>query len=311
MMQSESAEIVVLGAICLDVKICPLAPIQPGTSNPAQIRLCEGGCGRNVAENLARLGVRVVLLSVVGTDLLGQRLLDLTAAAGVDVSRVIFSPDHTTGACLAMFTDENRQGYALDDVNQLRIITPEYLLTQRELFSNAKMVMVDGNVEREAAAMALSLSKEYGVPVSLDPASVRRAYAIRPHLSEFYLVTPNRAEAEALLDTTIDSAEAALEAARRMVALGVKVAIITLAEEGLVYATSEGCGRIPAIRSDIADWTGAGDALAAAVLYGLINQMPVDEGMRLGIAAATLTLKSTKSVNPDMSLEQLYANMVI
>ncbi len=311
MTRSEPTEIVVLGATCLDIKARPLAPVQPGTSNPALIRLSPGGSGRNIAENLARLGVRVSLLSVVGADLLGQRLLDRTAEAGVDVSRVISSPNRSTGAYLALFTDENQQGYALDDVTQLRLATPDYLMANRDLFQEARMVMVDGNVDRETAAAALSMSREYGMPIGLDPASVRRAYALRPHLAEFSMVTPNRAEAEALLDTPIGNPEEALESARRMVALGVEVAIITLAEEGLVYATSEGHGRIPAIRCDVVDWTGAGDALAAAVIYGLINQMPVDDGMRLGIAAATLTLKSADSANPEMSLEQLYANMVI
>lgn len=311
MTRPESAEIVVLGATCLDIKARPLAPMQPGASNPARIRLSVGGSGRNIAENLARLGVRVSLLSVVGNDLLGQKLLDRTAATGVDVSPVICSPDRTTGAYLSLFTDENQQGFALDDVTQLKLATPDYLEANRVLFKEARMVMVDGNMDRETVASGLSLAREYSVPVGLHPASVRRAYALRPHLSEFSLVTPNRAEAEALLDTTIGTAEEALEAARRMVALGVDVAIITLSDEGLVYATSEGHGRIPAIRCDVVDWTGAGDALTAAVIYGLINQMPVDEGMRLGVAAATLTLKSPDSVNPEMSLEQLYANLMI
>lgn len=311
MMRSEPTEVVVLGATCLDVKARPLAPVQPGTSNPAWMRLTPGGSGRNIAENLARLGVQVALLSVVGADLLGRRLLERTAAAGVDVSRVISSLDHSTGAYLALFTDENHRGYALDDMTQLKLATPQYVQTHQALLQEARMVMVDGNVDRETVATTLSLAKERGVPVGLDPASVRRAYALRPHLAEFSMVTPNRAEAEALLDISIGSSEAALEVARRMVGLGVEVAIITLAEEGLVYATSEGHGRIPAIRCDVVDWTGAGDALAAGVIYGLINQMPVDEGMRLGIAAATLTLKSAESVNPEMSLEQLYANMVI
>ena len=311
MIRSEPTEIIVLGATCLDIKARPLAPVQPGSSNPALIRLSPGGSGRNIAENLARLGVRVSLLSAVGADLLGQRLLDRTAAAGVDVSRVICSPDRYTGAYLALFTDENHQGYALDDVTQLGLATPDYLLANRSLFEEARMVMLDGNIDRETVAVALSMAKEHGLPVGLDPASVRRACALRPLLSEFSLVTPNRAEAEALLDTTIGGSEEALEAARRMVALGVEVAIITLAEEGLAYATTEGHGRIPAIRCDVVDWTGAGDALAAAVAYALINQMPVDDGMRLGIAAATLTLRSPESVSPEMSLEQLYANMVI
>ncbi len=311
MARTELAQVVVVGTTCLDVKVRPLSTVLPGTSNPASIRLSPGGTGRNIAENLARLGVRVALLSVIGTDIVGQRLLDRTSRAGVDVSRTLRCHDCSTGAYLKLFTDDNQQGYLLDDVSQLKAATPEYVHTHRNLIRHARMVMVDGNLDTETVAAILALAKKERVPVGVDPATSRRAYALRPYLSEFSVATPNQAEAEALLDMPINGVEDALEAARGMVALGVKVVIITLAEDGLVYATGEGHGRIPAIRCEVVDWTGAGDALSAAVVYGLINEMPVDECMRLGVAAATLTLKSSDSVSPEMGLEQLYANMVI
>lgn len=315
MRRPDRAEVVVLGASCLIVKVLPLAPVVPVTSNPARIRVNPGGSGRNMAENLARLGVRVALLSVVGADSLGQMLLEQTARAGVDVSRIIRGPDSSTGAFVALLNPENRRSYVLDDVSQLKLATAEYVKGYRSLLRRARMLMMDGSVDTETVAAALSLAKEYSVPVCVDPVSVRRAYALRPYLSEFTVVTPNVAEAEALADMAIGSAADALEAARRMVAAGVGIAIITLAEEGLVYVTSEGLGeghgRIPAIRCDVVDWMGAGDALAAGVAYGLINEMPVDECMRLGVAAATLTLKCPESANPELSLEQLYANMVV
>ncbi len=311
--ESRSADIVVVGATCLDVKSTPLAPMQPGTSNPAHIRLSPGGAGRNIAENLARLGVQVALVSAVGNDVVGRGLLKVTAEAGVDVSRVITSDEQNTGAFLTIFTEDNHQGYVLDDVVQLSLVTPEYVQRQRDLIAGARMVWLDGNIARETAAAALLLAGELHVPVGLDPASVRRAYALRPHLSELSVVSANRAEAEALLDTPINRVEDALEAARKMVALGVESAVITMAEDGLVYATTEEFGRVPAQHCDsfIVDLAGAGDAVAATVAYGLINQMPLEDSARLGVAAASLTLRSAHSVNPEMSLEQLYAHLVV
>lgn len=311
MPNSDSVDVLVIGTTCLDVKARPLAPVQPGISNPASIRLSPGGTARNVAENLARLGVRVALLSAVGNDLAGQRLMEHTSLAGVDVSRVIYSPDYSTGIYLALYTQEEQHGYLLDDVAQLKAATPEYINNYKNLFRHAKMVMLDGNLDTETIAAALALAKRFGVPVGVDPATVRRAYALRPYISEFSMITPNVTEAQALCDCSISKEGDALEAARGMVAQGVDIAIITMADQGLVYATSEANGHIPAIRCEVKDWTGAGDALSAAVIYGLINEMPVDDCMRLGVAAATLTLKSAESVNPEMSLEQLYANMVI
>ncbi|HEX2924121.1 MAG TPA: PfkB family carbohydrate kinase [Chloroflexota bacterium] len=312
-MQDESrfAEIVVVGATCFDVKATPLAPMQPGISNPARIRLCPGGAGRNIAENLARLGASVALLSAVGNDVTGKGLLQWTAMAGVDVSRVINSFDQSTGAFLAIFDENNHQGYVLDDVVQLRLATPDYVQSQRDLIAGSKLVWLDGNVDSETVASVLLLAGELNVPVGLDPASVRRAYALRPYLSEFSVVTANRAETEAFLDLTINQVEDALEAARKMVGLGVGAAVITLAEDGLVYATTEEFGRIPAPQCDIVDWAGAGDAVAAVVAYCLVNQLPVDEAARLCAAAASLTLQSPDSVNPEMSLEQLYSHLVV
>ncbi len=311
MPHNEAATVVVIGTTCLDVKARPLAPMLPGISNPARIRLSPGGTGRNVAENLARLGVRVSLLSVVGTDLAGQRLLDRTSGAGVDVSRVLRCTECTTGSFLALFTDDKQQGYLLDDLALLKRATPEYIQAHRNLLRRARMMMLDGNLDTETLASVLDLAKKSRVPVCVDPATVRRAYALRPYLSEFFMINPNLAEAEALLDRPIVGEVQALEAAREILAQGVEIVIITLAEKGLVYATSDGNGYIPAVGCEVVDWTGAGDALSAAVIYGLVNEIPVDEAMRLGVAAATLALQSADSVSPEMSLEQLYANMVI
>lgn len=315
MPRSKPIEVVVIGATCLDIKALPIAPVVPRVSNPARIRLSYGGAGRNMAENLSRLGVRTALLSVVGTDPIGEALLVRTAQAGVDVSRVIRSQEASTGAYLALYAQENEKGYALDDVAQLKLATPEYVHEHRNLIRGAKMVLMDGNVDTETIGAILNFASEYDVPVGVDPVSVRRAHAIRPYLSEFRMVSPNREEAEALVDATIAGIADALEAARKMVTAGVGVAVVTLGEEGLVYVTSEGTsqahGRIPSVRGDVLDLTGAGAALAATVVYGLINEMSVDECMRLGVAAAALTIKSRDSVSADLNLDQLYANMVI
>ena len=84
-----------------------------------------------------------------------------------------------------------------------------------------------------------------------------------------------------------------------------------LAEEGLFYASSQGSGHIPAIKCEVVDATGAGDALTAGVVFGLVNNLPLDECMRLGVSAATLTLSSPETVCPEMSQELLFQRMVI
>jgi pseudouridine kinase len=110
---------------------------------------------------------------------------------------------------------------------------------------------------------------------------------------------------------SIGGEHAAIAAARTLVNAGVKTVIITLAEAGVVYASAQTSGHIPAVATDVVDTTGASDALTAAVLFGLLNDIPLDESVRLGASAAALTLACPDTVRPDLSLELLYDNLLI
>ncbi|TMD32707.1 MAG: hypothetical protein E6I94_01000, partial [Chloroflexi bacterium] len=60
--------IVVLGDLMLDVVVAPERPTVAGTDVPGTVRLRPGGSAANVARGLARLGVRVQLVTAVGRD---------------------------------------------------------------------------------------------------------------------------------------------------------------------------------------------------------------------------------------------------
>ena len=60
-----------------------------------------GGVGRNIAENLARLGTPTHLVAPVGRDAFGEELVAQTRAAGVVVDHVI-QTDDATGTYLAV-----------------------------------------------------------------------------------------------------------------------------------------------------------------------------------------------------------------
>ena len=154
----------------------------------------------------------------------------------------------------------------------------------------------------------MALARRTGLPVCADPASQALAARLKPYLPRLRLVAPNAAEAAILCDNVFDSSSRrdALEAAKCLVSQGVDIAIIALAEFGVCYATSETSGHIPAMRTEIVDPTGAGDALTATVLFALLNDIPIDDAVRLGVAAASLTLRYRGAVVPDLSLEKLY-----
>ena len=300
--------VLVIGAAGMDIVGRLKGDLQSGSSSPGHIRSSFGGVARNVAENLARLGQPVQLLTVIGDDTIGEQLLQQISSAGVDVSSVQHSFTNPTGSYLAIIDASGVLQFALDDMHAIAELSPEYIRDHEQAFDDASAVFVDANLSKEALKAVFTLARRYDVPVCADPTSATLASCLTPYLNQLYLVTPNSHEAMILCGKDFDPAKPrqALEAAKTLVAQGTEIAIITLAEFGLCYATSETSGHIPAIRTTVVDPTGAGDALTAAVLYALLNDITLDDAVRLGLAAASLTLRHRGAVVPDLSLEKLY-----
>jgi len=300
----------VIGAAGLDVKGQVTGPLRTGTSNPGVIRRNPGGVARNIAENLARLGVEVAFISALGEGWAGRYILERTEKAGVDVSHVLSQPDLRTGAYLALQDQDRQLIVALDDMASLEAITPRYLNDRRRLFRDTQLVVVDANLSPATLKTVFRLADRYDRPVCADPTSTVLAARLRPFLAQLHLVTPNLEEAGALLGE-IGAGSHPIRMARRLVAKGVDLAVITLAEQGLCYATAEESGHLPAIAVPIVDRTGVGDALTAAILFGLLEGLPPSEAVRLGLSAAALTLQCRETVCPDLSLERLYGQLVV
>jgi pseudouridine kinase len=305
--------VLVIGAAGLDIKARPNRPTEPGTSTPGQIRNSVGGVAHNIAENLARLEVDSVLLTVVGDDQPGQSVLGHAAASGIDVSHVLITDRHRTAQYMAVLDPHGALDFAIHDMAVMVALTPRYLNDQRALFRDARMVVIDANLTPGAMETVVRLVRQYDLPLCADPTTIGLAARLRPHLADLTLVTPNAGEARALTGLEVDprDRDGALVAARRLVTLGVKTAIIALAEFGVVYAHRDVAGHVPALQTEIVDPTGAGDALTAAVIFGLLENIPLDESVRLGVTAASLTLRSRETVRPDLCLELLYNELVI
>lgn len=300
-------EILVIGAANLDIKGRLFSPAVASSSNSCAIRTSFGGVARNIADNLARLGVPVTLLTAVGNDFAGQNILDSADDIGVDVSRALVIEGEPTGTYLAALDQAGDLILGLDDLRVLRHITPDYLRLNRDAFRECSIVALDMNLTDDAMLAAIHLAREYGKPVCVDPTSTPRARNLRPYLHLLDVITPNIAEAEALLGCDpIQDSDQALLAARKLVSLGVPRVVITQAERGACYATADESGQFPALKCAIVDTTGAGDALTALVIFGMREGFGMAESLQLGLRAAALTLQSPETVAPELSLDHLY-----
>lgn len=310
---SDESHVLVIGSAGIDVKGRPDYTVTPGISTPGYIRSSVGGVGRNIAENLARLEIPTRLLSAVGADSSGERVLARCVEAGIDVSRVQTLSDAHTGHYLALLKPDGELDVAVSDYLIADRIDRPYLEANADLFAQAALVVIDANLTDEALHSVFALAGKHNVPVCADPTAPSLAGRLRPYLNRIYLITPNPAEADALLGqtSTARDIDSALAMAQSLLERGIKIAVVTLGVRGLVYASGSERGQIAAIRTEVVDETGAGDALTAGVIFGLLNEVPLDEALRLGVSAASLTLRSRETVVKELSQELLYDQLVI
>jgi len=310
---NEQGHVLVIGGANLDVIGQPEVPLVAGSSTPGRIHTSMGGVARNIAANLAQLDVETVLLTAVGDDEAGASLLGRAAGRGIDISEALVVEGAATGAYIGLLDANGTLNVAIDDMGVLVHLSPAYLQARIHLFEAARMVVVDANPASESLQVIVELCRRFAIPLCADPTSASLAGKLAPHLTSIHMISPNVRETYALCGHAFEThdAQAARQAARALVGLGVNLAVITLGEHGVVYADIETAGYIPAVKTEIVNLTGAGDAMTAAIIFGLLEGIPVDECVRLGVTAATLTLRTRETVRSDLNVDLLYDELVI
>jgi pseudouridine kinase len=302
--------VLVMGAAGLDMKVQPRTEvIESARSNPARIWRGWGGVARNIAENLVRLGADVQLMTAVGDDNWGRELLEHLDDLGIETEAVVVSSDHATASYVGVHHADKKLWVAFDDMTVIQDVTPAHLERWRYLFHDIDMICIDANLSPETLDALFKMAEAFDIPVCGDPTAALLAHRFHPHLDKMTAVTPDMDEAMALVGEELLGDEGISYGARRLVNFGVDLAIITLGAEGLYYATSDENGRLPAFSVDVVDPTGAGDALTAAVAYGLLENISPEEVVRLGMAAAAQTITCPATVCPDLDLETLYERL--
>lgn len=305
--------VLVVGSAGVDIRGQAERALKPETQNPGRVRNSVGGVARNIAENLARLEVPTRLISAVGRGATGRRVLKKCQASGIDCTMVRELPGEVTTTLLEMVGPEGDLLLSIADYRIMDHIDSDYLLAHEDAFRRAEMIVIDATLNEAALGTLFEIAAHYDVRVCADPTAPLLAGRLCEHLDSIYMVSPNAAETTALcglMDPAHDR-DTAVDAARHLVSLGVGIAVVTLGEQGLAYAHSSGAGYVPAINTRVIDPTGAGDAFSGAVIFGLLNDVQVDEAMRLGVTAASLTLQSRHTVLPDLSQERLYDQLAI
>ncbi|WP_439273794.1 carbohydrate kinase [Pseudochrobactrum sp. HB0163] len=301
--------IVCIGGAVFDRKYHAHAPLIKATSNPVSGNSSHGGVARNVTENLARLGVNIGFVSILGDDETGRAILDHLRLLGVDVTRTIISSAARTAEYAAILNPDNDLALGIADMGIFDLFTPDKLENIWPHLASADWVFADCNLP--AATLEILLAKKTGsrFRLAVDTVSAPKAQRLPHDLSGVDLLFLNMDEAHSLLGYSATAPRLTSEQAiKALQARGVAKIVMTKGAAGAEIADENGLRHIAGVPAQPVDITGAGDALISGTLYCLLNHQPLYEAVRTGTLLATLTTESEASVHPDLSAHFLDAH---
>lgn len=295
---------VLIGGANLDIVACTDAPLSQADSNPGHVHCAPGGVARNVAHNLARLGLVPRLVSVLGQDAFADTVLGATRAAGVDTRLCAQLAGARTATYLSLHGPDGDMAVAVNDMDILARLNAAFLAPLQSELEAAPCLVLDCNLHDEV--LGFLLGGRFQAPVLVDAVSAIKCPRLRPWLGAVHLLQANRLEAGVLTGTTVDSVASAQAAARALQTLGVREVVVTLGAEGAVWCNARGeTGHRPARAVPVATTSGAGDALLAGLVYGQVTGWALPQALAWAMACAEITLQS-----PDANAATLSAAAV-
>ncbi|USD37177.1 MULTISPECIES: PfkB family carbohydrate kinase [Ferrimonas] len=290
---------VVIGGANMD--LCGRAdnPLVSGDSNPGQLTCSAGGVGRNIADNLGRLGSRVQFIGALGDDSWGEQLKQACREAGVGVDHSLTVGGATTCSYLSIHDPDGEMQLALNDMSLIESLNADQLAKREGVLNRASALVVDANLG--ASALDYLFHCHGDKPILVDPVSTVKASRLAPYLSKIHTLKPNRLEAELLSGQPLKRLEDLPNVARALHEQGVTRLLISLGSEGAYSSCENGSRLIPASATQVNNVTGAGDALMAGLAHGHLNQWQWDRSVDFALGAARLALAAEKTINSTMS----------
>ncbi|MBQ6494262.1 MAG: winged helix-turn-helix transcriptional regulator [Erysipelotrichaceae bacterium] len=297
--------IVGIGACNVDIYGKSRIKIRTHYDHPADIVTAVGGVMRNVICNYVKLGGKAKFITAYSDDSYGRMIAENCRDNGIDISEALYVKNASSGLFIQVQDENNDMYLAVCDMSILENLSPEFILSRKNIIRNARLVVIDPSLTNEVIETILHLCKGH-VPVFIDPVSDNYALKIKPYIGDFDLIKPNRSELENLSGMKIRDDTDVEKAAGVLINRGLKRIAVSMSEKGILYMDKDRKIRKKfKEEKKMVNASGAGDALMAAIIYGEVNGMDIEEVLDYGLAAGIAAIRSKDTINENMSIDLL------
>ncbi|MFJ3468613.1 ribokinase [Pseudomonas sp. NPDC090201] len=283
------AKVVIVGSLNMDlVTRAPRLPRAGETLAGQSFVTVPGGKGANQAVAAARLGASVAMIGCVGDDAYGEQLRSALLTEGIDCQAVTTIAGESTGVALIV-VDDNSQNAIVIVAGGNGHVSASVVDGFDVLLQQAEVIICQLEVPESTVGHVLKRGHELGKTVILNPAPATGPLPEQWYGWVDYLI-PNESEATALTGLPVDSPASAEAAAKTLLASGVGKVVVTLGEQGALFASQERVEHFPAPRVKPVDTTAAGDTFVGGFAAALADGKSEAEAIRFGQIAAALSV---------------------
>ena len=299
--------IVVIGDVFIDIKGYSTSPYIPYGRNAGTIVQIHGGVGRNVVEDIANVELEPTFISLVDNDAMGEDVIQKLNRHKVNTS-YMRKVENGMGTWLAVFDHE---GDVVASISKRPDHSPvERILDEQgdEIFKDADSIVIEIDIDKEIVKKTFYYAEKYNKKVYAIVSNMTIAIERRDFLRRTACFVCNQQEAGILFSEDYEQTtaeELAEILPERIRSAKIPQMVVTMGGDGAVYADREGNkGIYPALKVDVIDTTGAGDAFFSGVCIGLTYGKTLREACGIGTRLASTVICTSENICPRFMPEE-------
>jgi ribokinase len=250
--------------------------------------LFSGGVTANYIVAASRLGANSSFIGAIGNDEYGTFLKEDFTKEKVNIDGMVIKKGKKTPVNFICVVEKNGEKFIIQSP-YMHTTVPEPKELNENIISSAKLIHTTG-IYPEVTTKSFEIAKKNNIKISFDlekQIAIRGIKNLKPMLQKVDILMPNKAGAMQLTNT-----KTPIDAAKIFLDWGIEIVVITMGAEGCLALTKSQTFKVPSLKVNVIDTTGAGDTFCAAFDYvHVIKGFTINDSCIFANACAALKIQ--------------------